>query len=428
MEGITVHLSGVLQVAGDKSITHRAIILSSLATGRTVIHQPLLGADCLSTLQIFSQLGVNYELQEQALIIESPGFKSFTLNETVLDAGNSGTTARLLMGVFAGLKGHLTLTGDESLSKRPMKRVTLPLEQMGACIQLSESGTLPAKVNGANLQAIDYTLPVASAQVKSAIMLAGLFAKGTTVIHEPIPTRDHTEKMFEDFQIAYNKKNRIISLTGPQTPTTPGEVFVPADISSAAFFIVAALMIKDSDILLKNVGINDTRAGIIEVVKEMGGKITLLNKRYFGKELVADLRVGYTKNLKSTVIAGELIPRLIDEIPIIALLATKASGKTIIKDAQELKVKETNRIDVTVRELKALGAVIESTEDGMVIQGHSNQTYLVAPVSSHGDHRIAMMLCVASLLTEQFLEIEELDSMKISYPEFLVHLQSLIKK
>lgn len=428
MEGVTVHLSGVLQVASDKSITHRAIILSSLAMGRTIIHQPLLGADCLSTLQIFSQLGVTYELQEQDLIIESPGFEAFNLNERTLDAGNSGTTARLLMGVFAGLNGQMTLTGDESLSKRPMKRVTLPLEQMGACIQLSESGTLPARVRGTKLQAIDYTLPVASAQVKSAIMLAGLLAKGTTVIHEPIPTRDHTEKMFEDFQIAYNKKNRIISITGPQTPITPGEVFVPTDISSASFFIVAALMVKDSDILLKDVGINETRAGIIEVVKAMGGKITILNERYFGKELVADLRVQYTEYLKPIVIEGELIPRLIDEIPVIALLATKASGQTIIKDAQELKVKETNRIDVTVRELKALGAVIESTEDGMVIDGHQEQTYDVAPVSSHGDHRIAMMLCVASLLTEQSLEIEELDSMKISYPEFLVHLQSLIKK
>lgn len=423
-----MRLTGTLQVAGDKSITHRAIILSSLSTGKTIIQDPLLGADCLSTLEIFRQLGISYQLVNRQLTIDSPGLAQFKLDNQVLDAGNSGTTARLLMGVFAGLNANLTVVGDESLSKRPMKRVTMPLEEMGASIQLTEAGTLPATIVGRQLKSIKYTLPVASAQVKSAIMLAGLFAEGTTIIHEPVPTRDHTEKMFEDFQIAYNKENRVIALTGPQVPVSPGYIEVPADISSAAFFIVAALMVKGSDITLTNVGLNETRAGILEVVQAMGGNITILNQRHFGRELVADLRIQYTEELKPIVIEGEMIPRLIDEIPVIALLATKAHGQTIIKDAQELKVKETNRIDVTVRELKALGISIESTEDGMVINGDSKQVYQTASVSSHGDHRIAMMLCVASLLTEVPLNIKDIESMNISYPEFLVHLESLIEK
>lgn len=423
-----MRLTGTLQVAGDKSITHRAIILSSLSTGKTIIQDPLLGADCLSTLEIFRQLGISYQLVDRQLIIDSPGLAQFKLDNQVLDAGNSGTTARLLMGVFAGLNANLTVVGDESLSKRPMKRVTRPLDEMGAAIQLTKSGTLPATVFGSQLKSIEYTLPVASAQVKSAIMLAGLFAEGTTILHEPIPTRDHTEKMFEDFQIAYNKENRVITLRGPQVPVTPGYIEVPADISSAAFFIVAALMVKGSDIILTNVGLNATRAGILEVVQAMGGNITILNQRHFGRELVADLRIQYTEELKPTVIEGEMIPRLIDEIPVIALLATKAQGQTIIRDAQELKVKETNRIDVTVRELKALGISIESTVDGMVINGDSKQVYQTASASSHGDHRIAMMLCVASLLTEVPLNIKDIEAMNISYPEFLVHLDSLIEK
>lgn len=423
-----MRLTGTLQVAGDKSITHRAIILSSLSTGKTIIQDPLLGADCLSTLEIFRQLGISYQLVDRQLIIDSPGIAQFKFDNQVLDAGNSGTTARLLMGVFAGLNANLTVVGDESLSKRPMKRVTMPLDEMGASIQLTEAGTLPATIVGRQLKSIEYTLPVASAQVKSAIMLAGLFAKGTTIIHEPLPTRDHTEKMFEDFQVVYNKDNRVITLTGPQIPVTPGYIEVPADISSAAFFIVAALMVKGSDIILTNVGLNETRSGILEVAQAMGGNITILNQRHFGRELVADLRIRYTEELKPIVIEGEMIPRLIDEIPVIALLATKAQGQTIIKDAQELKVKETNRIDVTVHELKSLGIAIESTEDGMIINGDSKQVYQPASVSSHGDHRIAMMLCVASLLTEVPLNIKEIESMNISYPEFLVHLKSLIEK
>lgn len=422
-----MRLIGELQVAGDKSITHRAIILSSLATGQTVIHDPLLGADCLSTLEIFKQFGVTYQLTANQLIIDSPGVDGFTYSNSILDAGNSGTTARLLMGVLSALPTTLTLVGDASLSKRPMKRVTSPLKQMGACIELTHDQTLPATIKGQSLNGIEYELPVASAQVKSAIMLAAMFASGETKIHEPVPTRDHTEKMFEDFQIVYNKENRVITLSGPQMPKTPGQVFVPADISSAAFFMVAALMVEGSDLILKNVGLNETRCGIVDVLLQMGGRLTIQNERYFGGERVADIRVQYTKDLKGIIIEGEMIPRLIDEIPIIALLATKAMGQTIIKDAEELKVKETNRIDVTVGELKAIGANLFSTEDGMVINGDINLSYHPALVSSHGDHRIAMMLYVASLLMKNELEIEEMQAMNISYPDFLVHMQKVLK-
>ena len=419
-------LKGSSKVAGDKSITHRAIIFSSLSKGTTRIHEPLLGADCISTLEIFKQFGVKSELSKDCLIITSPGLESFCYDQSILDAGNSGTTARLLMGVLSNLPATLTLIGDESLSKRPMKRVTLPLSQMGANITLENDATLPATITGHQLTGISYELPVASAQVKSAIMLAGMLAQGVTTIHEPIPTRDHTEKMFEDFQIAYNKVNRMITVQGPQMPITPGEVFVPGDISSAAFFIVAALMVPGSDVMIENVGINETRSGIIDVIRAMNGKITLVNERYFGGEPVADLHIQYTKDLVATTIEGDMIPRLIDEIPILALLATRAKGITVIKDAEELKVKETNRIDVTVNQLKAIGAEIKSTDDGMIITGQPEGSFNQASVSSHKDHRIAMMLCVASLLIDEPLIIEDVESMEISYPDFLKHLNVLL--
>ena len=419
-------LKGSIKVAGDKSITHRAIIFSSLSKGTTRIHEPLLGADCISTLEIFKQFGVKSELSKDCLIITSPGLESFCYDQSILDAGNSGTTARLLMGVLSNLPATLTLIGDESLSKRPMKRVTLPLSQMGANITLENDATLPATITGHQLTGISYELPVASAQVKSAIMLAGMLAQGVTTIHEPLPTRDHTEKMFEDFQIAYNKVNRMITVQGPQMPITPGEVFVPGDISSAAFFIVAALMVPGSDVMIENVGINETRSGIIDVIRAMNGKITLVNERYFGGEPVADLHIQYTKDLVATTIEGDMIPRLIDEIPILALLATRAKGITVIKDAEELKVKETNRIDVTVNQLKAIGAEIKSTDDGMIITGQPEGSFNQASVSSHKDHRIAMMLCVASLLIDEPLIIEDVESMEISYPDFLKHLNVLL--
>ena len=420
-----MRLIGNLQVASDKSITHRAIIFSSLAKGDTYIYNPLLGEDCLSTLEIFKKLGISYEIKENYLKIKSPGVNAFKGKTLELDANNSGTTARLLMGVFAALPLTIKLTGDTSLSKRPMRRVKDPLSLMGAKIELTNELTLPAIIEGASLTGITYELPVASAQVKSALMLAGIFAKGTTVIGEPILTRDHTEKMFEAFKIIYNKENHLITIPGLQQPKTPGNLQIPADISSAAFFIVAALMLPGSDITLKNVGLNESRAGILDVVKEMKGNIQLLNQSYFGGEPIGDIRIRYTKELIGTTISGDLIPKLIDEIPIIALLATKAKGLTLIKDAQELKVKETNRIETTVTELKKLGAELSMTEDGMIIQGKHSQKYLNSNVQSYEDHRIAMMLSIASLLTEKPLKIKGIEAMSVSYPDFLKHLEQL---
>ncbi|HAX72635.1 MAG TPA: 3-phosphoshikimate 1-carboxyvinyltransferase [Firmicutes bacterium] len=418
-------LIGSLTVGRDKSITHRAIILSSLSKGTTRIRHPLLGADCLSTLTIFKQLGVKANVGADEIVIESPGVSGFNDGPQCFDAGNSGTTARLLMGVFSALAASYEVIGDESLSKRPMKRVTVPLSLMGANITLTDDKYLPARIKGQPLIGMSYTLPVASAQVKSAILFASLFAEGKTTVHEPVQTRDHTEKMFEAFKIDYNKVNETIEIQGPQSPKTPGEVWVPCDISSAAFFIVAALIVKGSRILIKEVGLNETRCGIIEVVQRMGGQITIENERYFGGEKVGDLIVTYSQDLKGITIENELIPRLIDEIPIIALLAAFAKGQTIVKDAEELKVKETNRIDVTVSELQKIGIQIEATADGMIIQGNQEQEIKTAHVSSHGDHRIAMMLSIASLCAAHPLAIEGLEAMNISYPQFLNDLNSL---
>ncbi|MGL4336881.1 MAG: 3-phosphoshikimate 1-carboxyvinyltransferase [Turicibacter sp.] len=421
-------LNGTIKVASDKSITHRAIIFSSLSEGKTRILNPLMGEDCISTLRIFEQLGVESTIKDDELIIKSPGSKQFTTEEITLDAGNSGTTARLLMGVFSGLPLCVNMHGDESLSKRPMKRVTAPLDLMGARIELTPQNTLPATISGRELKAIDYTLPVASAQVKSAIMLAALNAQGQTTIHEPILTRNHTEKMFEAFQIAYNKENHVIVINGNQTPVTPGVIKVPGDISSAAFFMVAALLVNGSQLTLEEVGLNESRSGIVDVIVAMGGQLTISDRKVYGGEAVGTIHLTYTKDLKPMVIEGDMIPRLIDEIPIIALLAAFADGTTVIKDAQELKVKETNRIDVTVAQLSKIGIHIEATADGMLIHGNPNQNILFNTVSSHGDHRIAMMLCVASLLSEVPLEINHIEAMNVSYPGFLKDLEELTKK
>ncbi len=423
-----MRLTGRLEVAADKSITHRALIFSSLAKGQTTIVNPLLGEDCLSTLEIFKALGVTFERDHQNLIVKSPGVEHFTQPTAPLQANNSGTTARLLMGVLAALPFEVTLEGDASLSKRPMKRVSEPLTQMNANITLTEAHTLPAMIKGQALQPMQYVLPVASAQVKSAIMLAALFANGTTVIKEPIKSRNHTEKMFETFKLSYERQDDNIIVTGPQLPTTPGEVKVCGDISSAAFFMVAAALVKGSDICIQNVGLNETRSGIVEVMKAMNADITIKHLNDTSGEPVGDIVIKHSLGLKATTIEGDLIPRLIDEIPIIALLAAFAQGTTIIKDAEELKVKETNRIDVTVELLQSLGVNLEATLDGMIIYGDPTLTLKPARVNSHGDHRLAMMLYVARLLSEEAFEIEDLQALKISYPHFINDIQALMKE
>lgn len=417
-------LKGTIAVAGDKSITHRALIFSSLAKGATHIVGPLLGEDCLSTLRIFEALGVSFCQQAGELIVVSPGMEGFKREACRLDAGNSGTTARLLMGLFAGLSLEVSLTGDESLQSRPMKRVADPLGLMGANIKL-KGNYLPAQIKGSPLKAIAYRLPVASAQVKSALMLAALTAKGTTVIEEPVATRDHTEKMFTAFGLAYEKEKGRLAIEGGQLPISPGMVQVPGDISSAAFFMVAAQFVPGSEIVVQNVGINPTRSGIIDALAQMGAELSVENFRYVGGEEVGDLVVRYTEKLKPFVIAGDLVPRLIDEIPILALLALRADGASHIRDAKELRVKETDRIATTVSELSAIGGHLEAHEDGISIMGNPNYELKEAAVDSHGDHRIAMMLAIASLRGEASLNIKGLDAMAVSYPNFLQDLASL---
>ena len=385
-------LLGSIQVPGDKSISHRAIMFGSMATGKTTVKGFLMGDDCLSTIACFQKLGVQIDVTNNLVTIQSEGDDFWKEPSEVLDTGNSGTTTRLMLGLLAGTSFHSIMAGDESIAKRPMKRIINPLREMGADIRGRQDGQFtPLAIQGTALKAIDYTMPVASAQVKSAILLAALKAQGTTTIHEPIVSRDHTEIMLEHFGATITREDHVIQLTGGQK-LTAAHVQVPGDISSAAFMIGAALITKNSQVTLTNVGINPTRTGILDVVKQMGAVLDLIEHDTQG-ERSADITI-YSSELKATEIGGELIPRLIDEIPLLALLATQAQGTTIIKDAEELRVKETDRIAAVVKELSKMGATIEATEDGMIIQGPTVLTG--ANMSSYGDHRLGMMAAIAA--------------------------------
>ncbi len=417
-------LIGKITIPGDKSISHRSVMFGSIANGETTVTNFLPGEDCLSTISCFRKLGVIIEESDNQLRIIGKGFEGLTEPTEVLDVGNSGTTIRLLMGILAGRPFFSSLVGDESIGKRPMTRVTNPLTEMGARIDGRKNGSFtPISIRGGGLKPVNYHLPVASAQVKSALILAGLQAEGQSVIIEPEETRDHTERMIIKFGGEIRKDNQKIIVKGGQKliGTT---IQVPGDISSAAFFLVAGAIIPESEIVLKDVGLNPTRTGIIEVMKKMGADLEIVQNEETLFEPSGDLIIK-TSKLKGTVIEGGLIPKLIDEIPIIALLATQAEGTTIIKDAEELKVKETNRIDTVVHELKKLGAKIESTEDGMIIYGKSKLSG--GTVSSHGDHRIGMMLAIAALLCENEAELENPEAISVSYPNFFAHLNNLIK-
>ena len=362
-------LSGKLAVPGDKSISHRAVMLGSIAKGKTTISGFLNGDDCLRTIDIFKLLGVSIERKGTNVTIDSPGINNWKTPTEELYAGNSGTTARLMLGILAGANiPSAVLTGDESLSVRPMDRVTKPLRAMGASIS-SENGKdlLPLKIETARLTAIDYTNPVASAQVKSAILFAGLHAEGTTIVREKTVSRDHTEQMLSHFGVAVHADNGEISITGGNS-LEGTDVHVPGDISSAAFFMVAAALVKDSSITFTNLGLNPTRSGILDVLRSMGVDVNVMSESADNGERSGTVEIAYNKILP-TEISGTLIPRLIDELPIIALLATQAEGTTIIKDAAELRVKETDRIAAVTNELTKLGANIEATEDGMIIHG-----------------------------------------------------------
>jgi len=416
-------LVGTIDIPGDKSISHRAVMFGSIASGKTIVRNFLTGEDCLSTIDCFRKMGVEIYQNDDYVEIEGKGFEKLNEPEAILNVGNSGTTTRLILGILAGTPFHSCLIGDDSIAKRPMNRVTNPLRDMGAKIDgRKDGGYTPLSIRGGNLTSINYQSPVASAQVKSAILLAGLNARGTTSVTEPSKSRDHTERMLQAFGCEVLEDGLTVSITGGQK-LTGTEVVVPGDISSAAFFLVAGAITPNSTITLKNVGLNPTRTGIIDILQQMGARLTIENERIVNFEPVADLTIS-TSDLNGIEIGGNIIPRLIDEIPIIALLATQASGKTIIKDASELKVKETNRIETVVNELTKLGAIIEATDDGMIITGQK-VPFTGATVDSYGDHRIGMMLAIASCLTEEQIILNNTDAIAVSYPNFFEHLTQL---
>ncbi|MBC1400636.1 3-phosphoshikimate 1-carboxyvinyltransferase [Listeria booriae] len=414
-------LNGTIRVPGDKSISHRSIMFGALANGTTTVSNFLKGEDCLSTIGVFRALGVRIEEFPDKIVVHGTGWDGLKRPDETLDVGNSGTTIRLMLGILAGRPFDATLEGDASIAKRPMGRVMLPLREMGAIFEAKDANFAPVKVTGTKLQPMTYTLPVASAQVKSAIIFAALQADGETTIIEKEKTRDHTEQMIRQFGGAITTDGLTIRVSGGQE-FQGQNVVVPGDISSAAFFIVAGLIIPNSKIRLENVGLNPTRTGIIDVVKEMGGKITVEQTSKAGDEPAGNVIVE-TSDLKGIEIGGNIIPRLIDELPVIALLASQATGQTVIKDAEELKVKETNRIDAVVTELSKMGVALVGTDDGMIIEG--NQTLHGATVQSYGDHRMGMMLQVAALLADSDVTLEKAEAINVSYPSFFEDVASL---
>ncbi|MDT3919977.1 3-phosphoshikimate 1-carboxyvinyltransferase [Staphylococcus saprophyticus] len=419
-------LVGEIEVPGDKSMTHRAIMLGSLATGKSTIYKPLLGEDCLRTVEIFKLLGVQIEVNEDKIEIDSPGYKYFKTPHQVLYTGNSGTTTRLVAGLLCGLGIETVLSGDESIGKRPMDRIMKPLRYMNANITGINDNYTPLIIKPASISGITYEMEVASAQVKSAILFASLFANEPTKIKEFDTTRNHTETMFEHFNIPIAVNNDIIEMPSLGIEhIKPADFHVPGDISSAAYFIVAGLITPGCDITIHNVGINPTRSGIIEIVTQMEGNITLFNQTD-NPEPTASIRVQYSPNMKPIHIDGDLVPRAIDEIPIVALLCTQANGTSIVKEAEELKVKETNRIDTTANMLNLLGFTLQPTNDGLII--HPSAFEQTATVNSFTDHRIGMMLAIASLLSNEALPIEQFDAVNVSFPGFLPKLKQLEKE
>ena len=410
-------LKGEVTVPGDKSVSHRAVMFGSIAKGLTEITNFLQGADCLSTISCFGKLGIEIENGPDRILVHGKGLHGLTAPDSVLDAGNSGTTTRLISGILAPQSFTVTLTGDASIQKRPMKRIIEPLSMMGADIKsLKGNDCAPLEIHGRPLTGIHYTSKVASAQVKSAVLLAGLYAFGETSVTEPVISRNHTEIMLSHFGAQITTKDTTASIL-PEPVLEGRKIMVPGDISSAAYFIAAGLIVPGAEILIKNVGINETRDGIIRVAKQMGGNITLLHENRDSGEPVADVLVSHSP-LHGIEISGSIIPTLIDELPIIAIMAAYAEGTTVIADAAELKVKESNRIDVMVDNLTAMGA-----EDGMIIKGGS--PLHGALIQSMADHRIAMSFAVASLLADGTTSIEGGECVNISYPGFYKDLAAL---
>lgn len=407
-------LRGTLTVPGDKSISHRAVMFGALAKGTTRITHFLEGADCLSTISCFRKMGIEIERNQDQILVHGKGLHGLQAPSGTLDVGNSGTTTRLISGILAGQNFSSEIDGDASIRTRPMKRIMAPLASMGAdIISRNNNGCAPLIITGKPLHAVHYDSPVASAQVKSCVLLAGMYADGITSVTEPFLSRNHTEIMLNYFGAKVSSTGTSAAIY-PEPVLEARDIVVPGDISSAAYFIAAGLLTPDSEILLKNVGINPTRAGILKVCRSMGADITLLNENPEG-EPTADLLIR-TSSLKGTVIQGADIPTLIDEIPMIAVMAAFAQGTTIIRDAQELKVKESDRIAVMVDNLKRMGADIEGTDDGMII--HGGRPLHGAAIDSHLDHRVAMSFAVAGTICEGEMEIQDAQCVDISYPEF----------
>lgn len=417
-------LKGTISIPGDKSISHRSIMFGAIANGLTKVTGFLDGADCRSTIECFRRMGVeiDHSFGSDTVLVHGNGLHGLKESETTLDVGNSGTTTRLISGILSGQNFTSRLNGDESIQSRPMKRIMDPLTQMGADIKSEyNNGCAPLIIIPSILHGIHYNSPVASAQVKSCILLAGLYADDETSVTEPALSRDHTERMLRAFGADIHT-NQLTASIKPNPTLTGQEIKVPGDISSAAYFLAAGLIVPNSEITLRNVNINPTRAGIITVIKDMGGKIEFSNERLVSGEPVADLTVS-SSSLHGTVIEGDIIPTLIDEIPIIAVLAAFASGKTIIRDAAELKVKESNRIDTVCQNLSLMGADISPTEDGMIIRG--GKSLHGAFIKTHADHRIAMSFAIAGLAADSDLTLDHPECVSISYPSFYDTIEKL---
>ncbi len=418
-------LKGEIRIPGDKSISHRAVMIGSIAEGETIVENFLISEDCLRTVECMRLMGTEIEFIDGNLKIKGKGLTGLSEPGNILDVGNSGTTIRLLMGILSGQSFKATLTGDESIRRRPMGRVVEPLKKMGAVIHGRQKDTLaPLTVIGSKLKPIDYVLPIPSAQVKGAILLAGLYADGETSVVEREFTRDHTERMLEYFGAEIRRIDSKIILKG--RPKLRGQrITVPSDISSASYLLVAGTIVPDSEITLRDIGVNPGRTGIIEVIHRMGGNLEVMNERIVSNEPMADIKVKFSR-LKAVELRGSLIPRIIDEIPAIAVAATQAIGKTVIKDAEELRLKESDRINTMVKELTRLGVKVEELKDGMIINGGAKLKSAVS--RSYGDHRIAMAVTIAGLIAEGRVVMENVDCVDTSFPHFADTINKLSSK
>jgi len=415
-------IKGAISIPGDKSISHRGLLLGAIARGKTTIHNLSSAADVMSTLHCIEHLGVETIKKNELWEINGNGMFGLKAASRPLDCGNSGTTMRLLAGILAAQPFPSTLIGDESLSRRPMKRIINPLTQMGANIESQPGGFAPLTIHGNELNSIHYLGPVASAQVKSSILLAGLYAPGTTTVGEPHPSRDHTERMLADFGVIVNRAGLSVSIEGGQE-LIGREVLIPGDFSSSAFLIGAALIVDNSELTIKNVGLNPTRTGLLDILKQMGADIKIQQYQQKSSEPMGDITV-FTSRLKGVEIPSDIVPKLIDEVPILAIVATQAEGTTKLTGAKELRIKESDRIKAIVNNLALMGVPVEELEDGFIIEGQ--QKLNGAIIDSYGDHRIAMAFAVAGLVAEGEIQIKNSDCIAISMPNFFETLQEII--